>query len=204
MGLSHPTRRRGYRPLATLLRRRVREPLSRVPVLGARRWPWRYRSIGRKYRWRRSIPSAYLAPRIRFVICAAFRTRWSALSAAWRRLARAWPRRVAFLRRMYTAAGRHCRAGRASGVEKDDLEVSAHGDTLTLRGTRRPAAEEEFAYHRNERRSGAFTRSASCPTGSIRIGSRPAGERCAAVEPASPGGGQAAPDRDRGLIATPR
>jgi HSP20 family protein len=49
------------------------------------------------------------------------------------------------------------------GVEKDDLEVSAHGDTLTLRGTRRPAAEEESAYHRNERRSGTFTRSVQLP-----------------------------------------
>ena len=41
------------------------------------------------------------------------------------------------------------------GVEKDDLEVHAHRDTLTLRGTRRPAADKEEAYHRRERRSGA-------------------------------------------------
>jgi HSP20 family protein len=49
------------------------------------------------------------------------------------------------------------------GVEKDDLEVQAHQDTLTLRGTRRPASERGDAYHRRERRSGAFTRSIHLP-----------------------------------------
>jgi HSP20 family protein len=49
------------------------------------------------------------------------------------------------------------------GVEKDDLEVHAHQDTLTLRGTRRAAAAEPNAYHRNERRSGAFSRSIQLP-----------------------------------------
>ena len=49
------------------------------------------------------------------------------------------------------------------GVEKDDLEVHAHRDTLTLRGTRRPAAEQDEAYHRRERRSGPFTRSLQLP-----------------------------------------
>jgi HSP20 family protein len=49
------------------------------------------------------------------------------------------------------------------GVEKDDLEVQAHQDTLTLRGTRRPAAERPEAYHRRERGGGAFTRSLQLP-----------------------------------------
>ena len=49
------------------------------------------------------------------------------------------------------------------GVEKDDLEVQAHQDTLTLRGARRPAAEQPGAYHRRERRSGAFTRTVQLP-----------------------------------------
>jgi HSP20 family protein len=49
------------------------------------------------------------------------------------------------------------------GVAKDELEVHAHRDTLTLRGTRRPAAENEQAYHRRERRSGAFTRTIQLP-----------------------------------------
>ena len=49
------------------------------------------------------------------------------------------------------------------GVEKDDLEVHAHRDTLTLRGTRRPAAERPEAYHRRERGGGAFTRSLQLP-----------------------------------------
>jgi HSP20 family protein len=45
------------------------------------------------------------------------------------------------------------------GVDKDDLEIQAHHDTLTLRGTRRPPSERREAYHRQERRSGAFSRS---------------------------------------------
>jgi HSP20 family protein len=32
-----------------------------------------------------------------------------------------------------------------------------------VRGTRRPAAEQEDAYHRRERRSGTFTRSIQLP-----------------------------------------
>jgi HSP20 family protein len=49
------------------------------------------------------------------------------------------------------------------GIEKDDLEIHAHQDTLTLRGTRRPTAERNDAYHRRERRSGTFTRSIQLP-----------------------------------------
>jgi HSP20 family protein len=49
------------------------------------------------------------------------------------------------------------------GVEKEDLEVHAHGDTLSLRGTRRPAAGDQASYHRRERRSGTFTRSLQLP-----------------------------------------
>ena len=49
------------------------------------------------------------------------------------------------------------------GVAKDEIEIHAHRDTLTLRGTRRPAAENEAAYHRQERRSGAFTRTIQLP-----------------------------------------
>ena len=49
------------------------------------------------------------------------------------------------------------------GVEPGDLEVHAHQDTLTIRGARRPAAEDGRAYHRRERRSGAFTRTVQLP-----------------------------------------
>ena len=49
------------------------------------------------------------------------------------------------------------------GVGKDELEVQAHQDTLTLRGTRRPAAERPEAYHRRERGGGPFTRSLQLP-----------------------------------------
>ena len=49
------------------------------------------------------------------------------------------------------------------GVAKEDLDIQAHRDTLTITGSRRPAAEQEGAYHRRERRSGAFTRSLQLP-----------------------------------------
>ena len=49
------------------------------------------------------------------------------------------------------------------GVEPGDLEVHAHQDTLTIRGVRRPASEDGRAYHRRERRSGAFTRTLQLP-----------------------------------------
>ena len=49
------------------------------------------------------------------------------------------------------------------GVEAGDLEVQAHGDTFTIAGTRRPAAEDARAYHRRERRVGAFTRTVQLP-----------------------------------------
>ena len=49
------------------------------------------------------------------------------------------------------------------GVEREDLEVQVHHDTLALHGTRRPAAEREEAYHRRERRGGAFTRTIQLP-----------------------------------------
>src|SRR4051794_41974076 len=49
------------------------------------------------------------------------------------------------------------------GVEPGDLEVHARQDTLTIAGTRRPAAEDAQAHHRRERRSGAFRRTAPLP-----------------------------------------
>jgi HSP20 family protein len=49
------------------------------------------------------------------------------------------------------------------GVNKEDLQVSAQGDTLTLQGKRSPVAGDASAYHRNERRSGTFTRSVQLP-----------------------------------------
>ena len=49
------------------------------------------------------------------------------------------------------------------GVEKDDLEIHAQRDMLTIQGTRRPPAENAQTYHRQERRSGAFTRTIQLP-----------------------------------------
>ena len=49
------------------------------------------------------------------------------------------------------------------GVEPGDLEIHARQDTLTIAGARRPAAEEPEAYHRRERRGGAFSRTVQLP-----------------------------------------
>ena len=64
---------------------------------------------------------------------------------------------------VYASADGIAAVAELPGVEKDDLEIQAHRDTLTLRGSRRPPSEREEAYHRRERRSGQFTRSITLP-----------------------------------------
>jgi len=50
------------------------------------------------------------------------------------------------------------------GVTLDDLDISVMGDTLTVKGERKPAEEApREAYHRRERRMGAFSRSIQLP-----------------------------------------
>ena len=50
------------------------------------------------------------------------------------------------------------------GVAKDDLEISVHRDTLTLKGERkRPELEGQQGYHRRERGTGRFVRTLSLP-----------------------------------------
>jgi HSP20 family protein len=49
------------------------------------------------------------------------------------------------------------------GVRPEELQVHAHGDTLTLQGSRRPSTDRPEAYHRRERRSGEFTRTIQLP-----------------------------------------
>ena len=49
------------------------------------------------------------------------------------------------------------------GVEKEDLDIQAHRDTLTIRGIRRPVADKDATFHRHERRAGSFTRTIQLP-----------------------------------------
>ncbi len=50
------------------------------------------------------------------------------------------------------------------GVDPDDLEITVHQDTLTLKGKRGPDEGEGAAtYHRRERRHGAFGRTVALP-----------------------------------------
>jgi HSP20 family protein len=50
------------------------------------------------------------------------------------------------------------------GVEPDDLEITVHQDTLTLKGKRGPdVADGEVAWHRRERRHGPFGRTVALP-----------------------------------------
>jgi len=51
------------------------------------------------------------------------------------------------------------------GVKTEDLEIKVEGDTLSLKGERRPHdAGEEVSYHRRERTGGTFQRSLALPT----------------------------------------
>ena len=49
------------------------------------------------------------------------------------------------------------------GVAEDDLDVTVHRDTVTLKGRRKPAVEDVKGYHRRERGTGAFMRTLSLP-----------------------------------------
>jgi len=49
------------------------------------------------------------------------------------------------------------------GVKEDDLEITVHRDTVTLRGERLDQPEIAKGYHRRERRNGTFGRTFSLP-----------------------------------------
>jgi HSP20 family protein len=50
------------------------------------------------------------------------------------------------------------------GLDADQLDVTAVGDTVTIRGTRQsPSLTAEEEYHRNERGHGQFARSVKLP-----------------------------------------
>jgi HSP20 family protein len=49
------------------------------------------------------------------------------------------------------------------GVSADDLEISVHRDTVTLKGERRRDAEGVRGFHRRERGAGRFVRTLSLP-----------------------------------------
>jgi len=49
------------------------------------------------------------------------------------------------------------------GVKEDDLDITVHRDTVTLRGQRQDQPEGAQGYHRRERRSGPFGRTFSLP-----------------------------------------
>ena len=49
------------------------------------------------------------------------------------------------------------------GVREEDLDITVHRDTITLRGERKPQAESGSAYHRRERGVGSFARTFSLP-----------------------------------------
>src|SRR3954470_2360577 len=49
------------------------------------------------------------------------------------------------------------------GVNEDDLDITLHRDTVTLRGRRPDQPEGAQRYHRRERRTGSFGRTFSLP-----------------------------------------
>jgi len=50
------------------------------------------------------------------------------------------------------------------GMQTDDLEIKIEGETLTLKGERKPDdVEDEASFHRRERATGAFQRSLTVP-----------------------------------------
>ena len=49
------------------------------------------------------------------------------------------------------------------GVKENDLDITIHRDTVTLRGERQDEVEEAKAYHRRERGRGSFVRTFGLP-----------------------------------------
>src|SRR3954467_2289366 len=49
------------------------------------------------------------------------------------------------------------------GVKEDELDITVHRDTVTLRGERQDQISEAGGYHHRERRSGPFGRTFSLP-----------------------------------------
>ena len=50
------------------------------------------------------------------------------------------------------------------GVSAEDLDISIHGDSLTLRGERKiPETDKKVNYHRREREAGFFRRGVNLP-----------------------------------------
>src|SRR4051794_18615072 len=49
------------------------------------------------------------------------------------------------------------------GVQEDDLDITVHRDTVTLRGERQDKSDDAGAYHRRERGSGTFVRTFGLP-----------------------------------------
>jgi HSP20 family protein len=49
------------------------------------------------------------------------------------------------------------------GVREDDLDITVHRDTVTLRGERQDQPQDTRAYHRRERGRGQFVRTFALP-----------------------------------------
>ncbi len=49
------------------------------------------------------------------------------------------------------------------GINPSDIEISVEGNTLTLRGERKPEVVEGVSYHRRERPTGRFHRALTLP-----------------------------------------
>lgn len=49
------------------------------------------------------------------------------------------------------------------GMRAEDLDIAVEGNTLVLRGERKPDSPEKVSYHRRERMSGRFSKSITLP-----------------------------------------
>lgn len=50
------------------------------------------------------------------------------------------------------------------GVRPEDIDISVVGNTLTLRGERKPDSVDNVSYHRRERRAGRFQKAITLPS----------------------------------------
>jgi HSP20 family protein len=64
---------------------------------------------------------------------------------------------------VWDGGGTICVEAEVPGLKKDDLEILAVGNELTIKGHRRAPAGEQFNYHRRECGVGEFTRTVTLP-----------------------------------------
>lgn len=59
---------------------------------------------------------------------------------------------------------RFCVEAEIPGIKPEDIDIAVEGNTLTIRGERKPDGMEDVSYHRRERKAGRFQKAITLPS----------------------------------------